>query len=117
MASTVVHIADRAKHDEVVEQSHRTPTVLHVSNSSLPTCREFSPRYEQLAQRHASSGIAFAEMDFNAATSYLFKFSPNQLPVTVAMFGDRWAKTVMGADLKSIEESIELLRGEANRDA
>ncbi|KAM3415212.1 hypothetical protein BST61_g8743 [Cercospora zeina] len=116
MSSTVIQIADRAKHDEIVEKSHRTPTVLHVSNSSLPACREFSPRYEQLAQRHAGSGIAFAEMDFNAATSYLFKFSPNQLPVTVAMFGDRWATTVMGTDMGRIEESIKLLLGEAKRD-
>lgn len=37
-------------------------------------------------------------MDFNADTSYLSKFSPIQLPVTVAMYGDRWAKTVMCAD-------------------
>ena len=115
MTSTVVQITNRAKHDEVVSRSKQTPTVLHVSNSALPTCKAFSPRYEQLATQHAANGITFAEMDFSTETSYLFKFSPNQLPVTVAMYGDRWAKTVMGADMRGIEEAIGIMLEEVKK--
>ncbi len=115
MSSTVIQVANRAKHDEVVSQSQQTQTVLHVSNSALPTCRTFSPKYEQLATQHAADGIAFAEMGFSTDTSYLFKFSPNQLPVTVAMYGDRWAKTVMGPDMRGIEEAIGIMLEEVRK--
>ncbi|KAI5369785.1 Putative Thioredoxin domain-containing protein [Septoria linicola] len=115
MALRVIRILDRAKHDEIVANSKNIPTVLHVSNSSLPACRAFSPKYEELAKAHASDNIAFAEMDFNAETSYLFKFSPNQIPVTVAMFGDRWAQTVMGADMSGIEKMIGIMLSESGK--
>lgn len=35
--------------------------------------------------------------------SMMFKFSPNQLPVTVFMVRDAWAKTLMEPDLIGVE--------------
>lgn len=111
MAANVFQINDRAMHDEVVAQSKEQPTVINVSNSSLPICREFTADYTGLAERWQSKGMRFCQLDFNHETSMLFKFSPNQLPVTVLMVGDRWCKTVMGANPKVLEDALgELLK-------
>ncbi|KAK4507373.1 hypothetical protein PRZ48_001108 [Zasmidium cellare] len=114
MSSNVFKIKDRATHDEVISQSKEHPTVINVSNSSLPICKKFTPEYASLAERWQSGGIKFFELDFNNETSMLFKFSPNQLPVTVLMVGDRWCKTVMGANMKNLEDTLSQLSKEAN---
>lgn len=115
--SKVIKIHNRAEHDSIVSSSRTTPTVIHVSNSALPICKAFSPRFAQLAEKYEQDGLTFAEMDFTSETSYMFKFSPNQLPVTVLIVREglntAWAKTVMGPELKELEAAIEMLKEEA----
>lgn len=106
MATPILQITDKQEHDEAVEQSKKTPTVIYVSNSNLPNCKDFTPKYEQLAQKHAQSGVRFCQMEFQTKTSMLFKFSPNQLPVTVLVFRDRWAQTVQGAEMRELEAAL-----------
>ncbi|KJX97394.1 hypothetical protein TI39_contig498g00009 [Zymoseptoria brevis] len=45
----------------------------------------------------------------------LSKFAPNQLPVTVLMVRDAWCKTVMGPDMRGLEEALEMLVQEAKK--
>lgn len=107
-------------------ESTGKPSVLYVSNSSLPACKTFNPQYEALATRYSSEYgnlITFAQMEFSAETSMLFKFAPNQLPILTLMCRERegsdgegevmWAKTVMGADLKELEKGIREMLGRA----
>lgn len=115
MSCNIIQINDKATHDEIVSLSKDRPTVIHVSNSSLPLCQKFTPEYSSLADRWQHEGINFAVLEFNNQTSMLFKFSPNQLPVTVLMVGDRWCKTVMGANLKGLESAVEELMEEAKK--
>ncbi|KAF2161724.1 hypothetical protein M409DRAFT_27781 [Zasmidium cellare ATCC 36951] len=115
MTSNVFQINDRAAHDEVVSQSKEHPTVINVSNSSLPICKKFTLDYSSLAERWQPKGIKFAQLEFSRDTSMLFKFSPNQLPVTVLRVGDRWCKTVMGANIKGLEDALGELLRESNR--
>ena len=119
--SNVIQIRNRAEHDQIVAASKTTPTVIHVSNSALPVCKAFSPQYAQMAQKHEQDGIKFAEMDFTSETSYMFKFSPNQLPVTVCIVREgmntSWAKTVMGTNMNELEMAIDLLKKESVKGA
>ncbi|EME48639.1 hypothetical protein DOTSEDRAFT_49073 [Dothistroma septosporum NZE10] len=117
MAAKVVQIHNKQEHDEVVAHSKDIPTVIYVSNSSLPACKTFSPKYEDLAQRWSHSGIQFCQLEFTSETSMMFKFSPNQLPVTVFMVRDSWAKTVMGPDLREVEAALEELQKTAQTSA
>jgi len=52
---------------------------------------------------HSGERIQYAKMDYTSETSYMFKFAPNQLPVTVLMVGSGWARTVTGTDIEGIE--------------
>jgi thioredoxin-like negative regulator of GroEL len=106
MSSQILQITDKQEHDEAVEQSKQTPTVIYVSNSNLPICKSFTPKYYELAQRHEQSGVRFCQMEFQTKTSMLFKFSPNQLPVTVLMVHDAWCRTVMGDDMAGLEAAL-----------
>lgn len=108
-------ITDKKEHDGAVEQSKDTPTVIYVSNSNLPTCKSFTPKYTDLAEDVKNSGIRFCQMELQAKTSMLFKFSPNQLPVTVLMVRDAWCKTVMGDDLRGLEAALEELKSESEK--
>lgn len=36
----------------------------------------------------------------------MFKFAPNQLPVTVLMVGERWARTVVGTEMGDVEKLV-----------
>jgi hypothetical protein len=54
-------------------------------------------------------------MEFNTNTSMLFKFSPNQLPVTVLMVRDAWCKTIMGPDMPALESALQTLIEEARK--
>lgn len=104
-------ITNKKEHDDAVSQSLHTPTVIYVSNSNVPVCKSFTPRIEDMAERYSS--IRFYQMELQSETSMLFKFSPNQLPVTVLMVGDRWCRTVMGDDLRELEGAL----GELGREA
>ncbi|EGP87685.1 uncharacterized protein MYCGRDRAFT_93083 [Zymoseptoria tritici IPO323] len=115
MTSHIVQITNRAEHDQVVDTSKQTPTVIYVSNSSHPACREHNPKYEELVKRKQDTGVRFAQMEFNTDTSMLFKFAPNQLPVTVLMVRDAWCKTFMGPDMRGLEEALEMLVQEAKK--
>ncbi|KAG4434918.1 hypothetical protein IFR05_009587, partial [Cadophora sp. M221] len=110
--STIQHLTTPTSHSHFTKTAESTgiPSVLYVSNSSLPACKIFTPEYEKLAVRFTSKygdKITFTQMDFTSETSMLFKFAPNQLPVLTLMCrqcesegGGLWAKTVMGADLR-----------------
>lgn len=103
----VLIINDRAEHDAAVTKADDgTPTVLFVCNSSTPPCKAFVPKYAEMAAKYADRGVKFYRMEFNSETSYLFKFSPNQLPVLTVMINGRWARTVMGGDAKGLESAI-----------
>lgn len=115
MVSQVIQIATKAEHDELVGQSKSLPTVIYVSNSVLPACKTFTPKYEKLAEQWAPMGIRFCQLEFTEKTSMMFKFAPNQLPITVFMVHDSWCKTVMGADLSAIESVLGELLEQAKR--
>ena len=68
MASRVVQINDKAEHDQIVTQSKDIPTVIYVSNSSLPACKTFTPQYEDLAQRWHETNIKFCQLEFTSET-------------------------------------------------
>lgn len=101
-------ITNRATHDQLVAQctKHNKPTILHVYNSCIPRCEAFLVEVESWASNSAlPSGerIQYAKMDYTSETSYMFKFAPNQLPITVLMVGSGWARTVTGTDIEGIE--------------
>lgn len=110
MASRVFQIADRASHDELMEQAHGSgrPTVLYVSNSSLPGCKVFTPRFEALARERFD--VSFFQVEYSRNTHDLFKFSPNQLPVLVLVKG-HWARTIMGANYDELVEGVKGMLG------
>lgn len=69
--------------------------------------------------------VHFTQMEISPSTSMLFKFAPNQLPVLTLICrekhgdgkdvedregggsGNLWCKTVMGADMRGLEEGID----------
>ncbi|KAF3039486.1 hypothetical protein E8E12_001795 [Didymella heteroderae] len=104
-------ITNRNSHDILVGQCNRynIPTVLHVYNSSVPRCQSFLTVFEEFAKRHDpvdETSIQYAKMDYTPETSFMFKFAPNQLPITVAMFGGKWARTVTGPEIGEIESMV-----------
>jgi len=108
MAARVTQILDRSQHEKLISEAHTSgkPTVVYVSNSSLPGCKVFTPKYEVLAERHPE--VQFLQVDYCRETSDLFKFAPNQLPVLVLVKGS-WAKTIMSADISELEEGIKAM--------
>ena len=108
MATRVTQILDRPRHDKLIAEAHDPgqPTVLYVSNSSLPGCKVFTPKYEALAGRFPE--VNFLQVDYCRETSDLFKFAPNQLPVLVLVKG-WWAKTIMGANYKELEDGVKAM--------
>ena len=115
--SAVIQLLDQPSHDAVVAESKYTPTVIYVSNSSLPLCRDFTPKYEALATKHTSQGVKFCQLEFTNKTSCMFKFAPNQLPVTVLVCETVWCKTIMGANINELEAGITQLLDEAKKGA
>lgn len=109
MASSITQIIDKQTHDKVVDESERTPTIIYVSNYALPICREFTPQYEDLAQKHSKeqSVVNFCQMEITSETSAMFKFSPNQLPVLVLMCRGPWSKTMMSPKIGQLDTEIE----------
>lgn len=102
-------ITNKDTHDILVNQCTRynIPTVLHVYNSSVPRCQSFLSTWEFWAQKHPSFGsdrVQYAKMDYTPETSNMFKFAPNQLPITVLMVGQGWARTVAGTAMGEIEK-------------
>ncbi|KAJ4989081.1 hypothetical protein SVAN01_05343 [Stagonosporopsis vannaccii] len=105
-------ITTKAAHDHLVAQCTKSnsPTILHVYNSSVPRCQSFITKFEIWARdRSFCSGerIQYARMDYTSETSCLFKFAPNQLPITVMMVGPGWARTVTGTDMERVESLAE----------
>lgn len=45
-------------------------------------------------------------MDYTSETSFMFKFSPHQLLITVVMFGQRCTRTVMGPQIADINRMV-----------
>ena len=121
MASSITKIPNREVHDTVVAESVATPTIIYVSNSSLPACKAFTPKYEVLADKYEREAnrkeptIRFCQLEFTNETSMMFKFAPNQLPVTVLMCNDNWCKTILGANMAGLERAIEELLQKARR--
>jgi thiol-disulfide isomerase/thioredoxin len=112
----IIQITDAASYSTFTKEAEwqGKPTVTYVSNSVLPACKTFTPKYENLVSHYGSKyDITFGQIDYTSDTSMLFKFSPNQLPVLALMCresekgsGNMWAKTIMGADLKALESGI-----------
>lgn len=79
MASSITNITDKASHDAVVTEAADTPTVIYVSNSSLPHCKAFTPQYEALAAKLreqskkdcSKRNVRFCTMEFATATAPL----------------------------------------------
>ena len=115
MVSRITQITTKDEHDELVGQSKGIPTVIYVSNSVLPACKNFTPKYERLAEQWAPMGIRFCQLEFTEKTSMIFKFAANQLPVTVFMVHDNWCKTVMGADLSAMDDVLAGLLEQAKK--
>lgn len=103
-------ITNRKAHDQLVAQCTKgnIPTILHVYNSAVPRCQTFLVNLEMWAKnRRNEDSIQYAKMDYTTETSFMFKFASNQLPITVLMVGERWARTVTGAELGEIERMVE----------
>lgn len=120
MASQVIQIPDKPAHDKIVDESEGTPTIIYVSNSALPICRDFTPKYEALADKYnKSSGgersIRFCQLDFSSETSAMFKFSPNQLPVVVFLCKGPWSRTMMSPNVQQLEGGIEEMLRKAGK--
>jgi hypothetical protein len=124
--SNITQITSHADNASLVSRAESTgkPTIIYVSNSTLPLCKVFSPKFYDLASQfntEREGQVEFAQIEFSSETSMLFKFSPNQLPVLVFMGRDRgmggggklWCKTVMGADLEGLEQGVEEMMGRA----
>ena len=127
MAAKITQIPNKQVHDTMVAESEGTPTVIYVSNSSLPACKAFTPKYEALADEHdrnvsseyadipAERSIRFCQLDFSNETSMMFKFSPNQLPVVVLISEGCWCRTLMSPSVKELESGIGELLKKAGR--
>ena len=110
MASTITQIGDKHEHDRVVAESGDTPTVIYVSNSSLPQCKAFTPQYEALAARfEMSREIRFSQLEFTNKTSMMFKFAPNQLPVLVLVQEGNWCRTLLSPTMQELERGVDEL--------
>jgi hypothetical protein len=104
-------ITNKDSHDILIGQCNRynIPTVLHVYNSSIPQCQSFLAVFESYASKHSAKEgvpIQYAKMDYTPETSFMFKFAPNQLPITVIMYGWKWARTVTGPEIGEIDKVV-----------
>lgn len=102
-------LTDKDSHDRLVKEctAHDIPTIIHVYNSSIPRCQSFLSTLESWAttySSHQSDKMQFAKMDYTSETSFMFKFAPNQLPITVLMVGQGWARTATGTDIREVEK-------------
>ena len=114
MSSQTTQIPNRQVHDTIVAESESKPTVIYVSNSVLPACKAFTPKYESIADKHnngntGKQAIKFCQLEITSETSAMFKFSPNQLPVVVFMCKGPWSKTLMSPTVKEFEDGIKEL--------
>jgi hypothetical protein len=117
---STVTTTEKPSHDSLVLQSttKNISTVIHVYNSSVPRCQSFLSKFETWAKEHASLGdntVQYVKMDYTSEISLMFKFAPNQLPITVLKVGERWARTVVGTELEETEELIGEMVGECRR--
>lgn len=126
--SYIISIPDKTTHDRIVDEAYSIPTVIYVSNSSLPMCKSFTPQYQSLAKRLQDQGrkdcsklnVRFCELEFATETAMMFKFSPNQLPVIVLLCKDAdkgglWARTMMSPRIGELEGAVEDMRGRAKK--
>ena len=133
MANTrdITYITSPEEHDEVVAKADSgTPTVIYLRNDVTPACKAFTRKYEALVEKYAHTSIRFCIMEFNNATSMMFKFAPTQvgtllilsgralitivlilqqLPVIPLMVGGRWCRTVTAANMGDFEPLLEEL--------
>lgn len=116
MSSAVIQIPDKPTHDNIVAESEHNPSIIYVCNSALPICKDFTPQYEKLAEKHGKGDgaerlLRFCQLDFSTETSMMFKFSPNQLPVLVLISEGHWARTLMSPTIQELESGVaELLK-------
>ena len=120
MASQITQITNKQNHDKVVDESENTPTIIYVSNSALPVCKEFSSKYEALADKHnqgrgGERPTRFCQMEITSETSAMFKFSPNQLPVVVLLCSGPWSRTMMSPSIQQLESGIEEMLQKAGK--
>lgn len=113
-------VSNKDSHDQLVKEctSRNIPTILHVYNSSIPSCQAFLLTFEswvKTSSSHNDYKIQVGKMDYTSETSFMFKFAPNQLPITVFMVGQGWARTVTGTDIRDVEKVTEGMMGEYRR--
>ena len=120
MSSQIYQITNKPALQKVEAESSSVPTIIYVSNSALPICRDFTPKYEELAQKYSKDNgdeksIRFTQIEFATETSALFKFSPNQLPVVTFLCKGPWSKTLMSPSVQQMEQSIEEMLQKAGK--
>ncbi|KAK4554880.1 hypothetical protein LTR86_008028 [Recurvomyces mirabilis] len=109
-STNLTYIHSPEEHDQVVAKADAgTPTVIFLRNDVTPACKAFTPKYEAIVEKYAHSGIQFCIMEFTNATSMMFKFAPNQLPVIPLMVGGQWCRTVTAANMKDFEPLLQEL--------
>ena len=107
-------ITDKPTLDAATHNAISHPTLLYIHNSSLPSYGTFTSILEEVLLNDAANHeIGFYYMDYCDTTSSLMKFAPNQMPVLVAMYGENWCRTILGADRKGIEGLILDLKEQA----
>lgn len=104
-------ITSKSTLEQLEREAESTPTMIYVSNGALPICRDFTPKYEELAEKYSKNSgdeksIRFAQLEFASETSALFKFSPNQLPVVTFLSKGPWSRTMMSPSIEQVEEGI-----------
>lgn len=112
MASQIYQITDKSSLQRVGAGAEKTPTVIYVSNDALPACREFTPKYEALAEKYSNrdgqeTSVRFTQSELSSETSALFKFSPNQLPVLLFSSPGPKTKTLMSPSIGKVEQEVE----------
>lgn len=113
-------MTDKSSHDLLINQRTECDisTILHVYKSSVPRCRSFLSKLELWAKSNSSYNgdqAQHAKMDYTPGRSFVFLFAPNQLPITVLMVGQRWARTVAGTEVGEIERLVRKMMEEYHR--
>ena len=111
--ANLIHLTNRREHDAAVTAAETTPTVIYLSNSPLPACKTFTPKYSELASKYKT--VQFCIMELSSETSPMFKFAPNQLPVLVFVVKKTWCRTIMAANVRELEAGLGDLLDEAER--
>lgn len=71
-------------------------------------CKAVSPKYEELASQYPS--IKFWKVDIDELSEIAEKFDVTSIPTFVILQNKRILKTVVGADLKSLTDTLDRIK-------